>query len=113
MGFFYTNVTVRGPNQVQAVSAVEMPSYRAFVAATVSGLTVIYEEQSDTQDEAIWRRVAKELSEKLNCPAFAVMNHDDDILAYALYRSGTLSDEYNSCPSYLERCDRHTSTTRR
>jgi hypothetical protein len=82
------------------MAAVEALGYRTFVAATVSELTVIYEESSDTQDKAIWYRVAKQLSEKLMFPALAVMNHDDDILAYALYRNGTLLDEYDSCPSY-------------
>jgi hypothetical protein len=103
MGNFYTNVI--GPDQADVVAACEALGYHVFVATTVSGLTVICEEQSDTQDEAIWHRVVKELSGKLGCPALAVMNHDDDILAYALYRNGTFLDEYNSCPDYWEEED--------
>jgi hypothetical protein len=68
-------------------------------------LTIICEEQSDTQDEVVWHRVAKQLSEKLDCPALAVMNHDDDILAYALYRNGALLDDYSSWPDYWEESD--------
>lgn len=105
MGNFYTNVTVRGPDKANVVVAVKTLGYRAFVAATVADLTVICEEQSDTQDRASWLEVAKQLSQKLNCPALAVMNHDDDILSYALYRKGRLLDEYNSCPDYWANAD--------
>jgi hypothetical protein len=100
VGNFYTSVTLRGPDRTTVVSAVKELGYCAFVSATASDLTVACEEQSDTQDEAIWLGVAQQLSQKLNCPALAVMNHDDDILCYALYRSGTPLDEYNSCPDY-------------
>jgi hypothetical protein len=105
VGNFYTNVTLRGPEQARVLVAVKALGYRAFVAATGTELTVICEEQSDTQDNAIWLEVAKRFSEKLNCPALAVMNHDDDILSYALYRNGTLLDEYNSCPDYWGNAD--------
>jgi len=105
MGNFYTNVTVRGLDQACIAAAVETLGYRVFVSPTISGLTVICEEQSDTQDEAAWHLVAKQLSEKLGCPALAVMNHDDDILAYALYRNGALLDDYSSWPDYWDESD--------
>jgi hypothetical protein len=105
VGNLYTNVTLRGPDQARVLVAVKALGYRAFVAATATELTVICEEQSDTQDKAIWLEVAKQLSEKLNCPALAVMNHDEDILSYALYRNGTLLDEYNFCPDYWGNAD--------
>jgi hypothetical protein len=105
VGNFYTNVTVRGIAQEGVVAAVDALGYRAFVSHTTSGLTVVCEEESDAQDELVWRGVAKQLSERLNCEALAVMNHDDDILVYALYRNGKLLDEYNSCPDYWEEED--------
>jgi hypothetical protein len=100
VGFFYTSVTVRGPLQTEVISALESLEYRAFIGPTLSTLTVICEQGSDTQDKAIWHRVAQQVSEKLSCQALAVMNHHDDILTYALYAKGALMDEYNSCPSY-------------
>lgn len=105
MGNFYTSVTVRGPRQEEVFAAIHALSYQAFVADTVSGLTVICEQQSDTQDQTTWHNVAKQVSHQLNCPALAVMNHDDDILMYALYAGGKLLDDYNSCPDYWEEGD--------
>lgn len=116
MGNFYTSVTVRGPRQEEVFAALHALTYQAFVSNTVADLTVICEQQSDTQDQAIWHDVAKQLSHRLNCPALAVMNHDDDILIYALYAGGRLLDDYNSSPDYWgeantpalpSRCDPH------
>lgn len=100
VGSFYTNVTLRGPDGEQVIAAIRELGYRAFVADTINGLTLICEQQSDTQDKGIWHTVASRLSEKLACAALAVMNHDDDFLLYGLYQSGRLVDEYNSCPAY-------------
>jgi hypothetical protein len=105
VGNFYTNLTVRGPDQATVTTAAENLRLRAFVSPTYTGLTVICEKESDTQDSEIWHRVAKTVSQKLNCSALAVLNHDDDILMYALYSSGKLADEYNSYPSYWDETD--------
>lgn len=105
VGSFYTNVTLQGPDEDQVVAAIRELGYRAFVATTINSLTVVCEQQSDTQDKRIWHSVASRLSEKLNCAAFTVMNHDDDILLYSLYRNGQLVDEYNSCPAYWNEAD--------
>lgn len=98
-------MTLRGPDQAGAAGAAQALGLSAFVSPAFSALTVICERESDTQDPAIWHRVAKDLSLKLTCPALAVLNHDDDILMYALYRSGELMDEYNSYPGYWEETD--------
>src|SRR5262249_17129810 len=45
------------------------------------------------------------LSTQLKCHVFVVLNHDDDILWYALYDQGDLVDEYDSSPGYFEMSD--------
>lgn len=100
MGNFYTNLTVVGPSQEQVINAVKALELNAFVSQSFSGLTMVCEEKSDTQDESIWHRVAKQLSQKLICPVMAALIHDDDLFLYALYCQGKLLDDYHSCPSY-------------
>jgi len=100
VGSFYTNLALRGPDRDQIIAAVAGLGYCAFVSRSLSGLTMVCEERSDTRDLGIWRDVAKQLSRWLQCPALAVLNHDDDVLLYSLYRGGHLLDEYNSCPDY-------------
>jgi hypothetical protein len=100
VGSFNTNVTLRDTDADRVTAVLRELGYRAFVANAIDGLTIVCEQQSDTQDKQIWHTVASQLSERLSCDAFAVMNHDDDILLYALYRNGRLVDEYNSCPAY-------------
>jgi hypothetical protein len=43
--------------------------------------------------------MARRLSGEFRCPLLAVLNHDDDILWYQLYRDGELLDEYDSRPN--------------
>lgn len=50
---------------------------------------------------SLFRRSQLGLSERPNCPAWAVLNHDDDILAYELYLGGVLV-EYDSTPDYFD-----------
>lgn len=65
-------------------------------------MTVFYDEKSDNQDDSEFRHVGETVSRDLGAPVFAVLNHDDDILAYWLFEAGNLVDEYNSCPGYFD-----------
>lgn len=105
MGNFYTNVTLRGPDEAAVVEAVKAAGYLAYISPTVSGYTMVCEERSDEQDEDVWNEVPRRLSQELQCPALAVLNHDDDIFSYVLYRNGELLDEYNSLPDYWDDTD--------
>jgi len=100
VGRFYTNVTVRGPEQAQVAEAVRAARYRAWISPTVDGLTVVCESQSESQNLKTWHNVARKLSLVLSCPALAVLNHDDSVLLYALYDSGGLVDQYDSNPDF-------------
>jgi hypothetical protein len=100
VGRFYTNVTVRGPEQAQVAGAVRAARYRAWISPTITGLTVVCESRSESQNLKTWHAVARKLSLVLNCPALAALNHDDSVLLYALYDRGALVDEYDSNPDF-------------
>ncbi len=100
MGGFYTNYTLRGPSQ-RAVAAA-LTGRRAFVSPPRNGCVVAYDETSDDQDQKRIAELAARLSGALACPVLAVLNHDDDILWYQLYRSAKLADEYDSSPGYFD-----------
>ena len=63
---------------------------------------VAFDEESDNQDQRVISSLATDLSRKLRCPVLAVLNHDDDILWYQLYKDGELQDQYDSSPGYFD-----------
>ncbi len=75
---------------------------QAFVFPTVNGFTTFCDSEAETQDPGILHALAREVSLEFRCPVFCVLNHDDDILWYALYENGELMDEYDSYPGYFE-----------
>ncbi len=99
MGGSYTNYTLRGTSQ-RAVAAA-FTGRRAVVTPARDGCVVAFDEASDDQDQARMAKLAARLSGELACPVLVVLNHDDDILWYQLYLSGTLADEYDSSPGYF------------
>lgn len=99
MGNFYVNYTLKGATP-QAV-ATALQGRRAIVAPPAQETVVVFDEESDAQDTDAIATVAATLSERLSCPVLAVLNHDDDILWYELYRNGEKLDDYNSTPTYF------------
>jgi hypothetical protein len=67
----------------------------------VCGFTVVWDEESEAQDTKTLEAVTKRLAGELNCAAWAVLNHDDDVLLYMLFVAGEKLDEYNSFPGYF------------
>ncbi|HEV2328497.1 MAG TPA: hypothetical protein VGY56_06890 [Verrucomicrobiae bacterium] len=100
MGNFYTNYTLRGPSQQSVANA--LAGRPAIVTREQDGCVVVFDQESDKQDEEIIAELASRLSGQFQCPLLAVLNHDDDMLWYQLYLSGELVDEYNSTPAYFE-----------
>jgi hypothetical protein len=100
MGNFYTNFTLRGPKPAAVAKA--LAGRNAFVTPEQDGCVVVFDEQSDEQDQDTITELASRLSETFRCPVLAVLNHDDDIFWYQLYENGELSDEYDSSPGYFE-----------
>ena len=99
MGCFYVNYTLRGPNQ-DAVAA-ELAGRAAIVSPEQERCVVVYDEESESQDDELIRELASRLSGRFQCPLLAVLNHDDDILKYWLFLNGELMDEYDSTPGYF------------
>lgn len=108
MGNFYVNYTLSGPGQ-QAVAAV-LAGRPAIVTPAQEGCLVVFDEESDGQNDEIIAELATRLSGRLKCPLLAVMNHDDGILWFQLYLNGELVDEYTSAPGYFETEDEDAAT---
>jgi hypothetical protein len=101
MGAFYTSHTVFGVDHDRIVEA--MKGRKAALSQTVNGVTVVWDAESESQDDKVIKAAAQHLSSTLAAPVLAVLNHDSDILMYWLYSAqGELVDEYNSCPGYFE-----------
>ncbi len=101
MGSFYTNIVVAGASPRAVADLLSELRRVAVVSPSVNSRTIVYDQECDTQNVIALSSLAARLSERLNCPACAVLNHDDDIPAYELYVGGGLVDEYDSTPDYF------------
>lgn len=99
MGNFYVNYTVRCGDQ-RAVAAI-LAARNSIVTPAQNGCVVVFDEESEEQNAEVIAELASRLSERLQCPLLAVLNHDDDILEYQLFLKGDLLDEYDSTPGYF------------
>jgi hypothetical protein len=100
MGSFYTNITLRS-HQARIIELLEREDRTAYVTPTTNGCTVVYDKECEEQDTDVLQELAALLSRELQCVAFAVLNHDDDVLAYWLYENGAPTDQYDSTPDYF------------
>ena len=100
MGNFYVNYTLRGVTQDAVAKA--LAGRTCIVTPSANDTVVAFDEESDNQDQEAIASLATELSQKLRCPVLAVLNHDDDIHWYQLYKDGKLQDEYDSSPGYFD-----------
>jgi hypothetical protein len=105
MGSFYTNITLRGPDQAQVRNALH--GRRCYISKTENSYTVIFDEASDQQNIPEMIELSQALSSKFDCTALALLVHDDSVLVYFLCKNGTLVDQYDSSPAYF---DQNTST---
>ena len=99
MGNFYANIVVGDGDAERVVDSLGTLERRAYVARAGRHL-IVFDEQCDTQDLEALEALADALSR--HGPAFAVCNHDDDVLWYALATDGKTIDRYNSMPSYFD-----------
>ena len=102
MGAFYTNVTVRHADVDAVIAVLEKLRRDAFVAPARNGAIVVFDAQIESQGARDIDRLAGPISASLGCAALIAVNHDDDLLYYALLEHGRLIDEYNSRPGYFD-----------
>lgn len=102
MGNFYVNFTTRGVTREVIVKYLAVAKRTAYVGPTVAGTTVFFDEKSDCQDDAEIKAFGKRTSKNIGAPVLAVLNHDDDLLCYWLFKDGKVIDQYNSCPAYFD-----------
>ena len=102
MGNFYVNVTLKGPDRLDIAEHLQQMGCNAYLLPAVDSVTTLCEEQCDHQNGAVVSQISRELSERLQCPALTVLNHDDDVLAYVLYDKGERRHAYNSAPWFFD-----------
>lgn len=100
MGNFYTSYTVRGPSQASV--AAFLAGRSAIVTPVEASCVVVFDEESEEQNQEVIAELASRLSREFGCPVLAVVNHDDDILWYQLHLNGERADEYDSSPGYFD-----------
>jgi hypothetical protein len=102
MGAFYTNITVRHADVDAVIAVLERLGRDAFVTPAHNGAVVVFDAHIESQDAKDIDRLASPISKGLGCVALLALNHDDDLLYYALFEGGRLIDEYNSRPGYFD-----------
>lgn len=101
MGAFYANIALQTTDQPGVIQLLGDLSLSAYVLPPTKGFTIVCEERCDTQDTAFMSSLAEQLSLHFDCAALAVVNHDDGLLWYVLYASGSRLDVYDSAPDYF------------
>jgi hypothetical protein len=102
MGAFFTNCNVRTTDTKKCAKALESSSgLRALMTDSMNGWVTVYDEESESQDIEILRRLAKKLSAELKSAAIGVLVHDSDIFQYLIYENGELVDQFDSKPDYF------------
>ncbi len=102
MGAFFTNCSVRTTDTAKCARILKSSiSLRSLVTDSKNGWITVYDEESESQDINILRRLAKRLSEELKTVAIGILVHDSDIFQYLIYEKGELVDQFDSKPDYF------------
>lgn len=101
LGNFYTNYTVRSDDPQNLAAAFKKKQRAAHITPASAGWVVVFERDSEQNPDEIVK-VGSLLSKTAAGTVLAVMNHDDDVLAYWLFEGGELRDRYDSNPRYFD-----------
>lgn len=102
MGNFYVNFSVKTTNQEHVVNVLRQANRVAVVTPYQDEYIVVYDQEAESQDAQVIVDLGSLLSQRLELPVLAVLNHDDDVLCYWLFEKGELLDYYNSKPDYFD-----------
>jgi hypothetical protein len=102
MGAFFTNCNVRTTDTAKCARLLKSSSgLRAILTDSKNGWITVYDEESESQDLNILRRLAKKLSAQLKTAAIGILVHDSDVFQYLIYENGELVDQFDSKPDYF------------
>ena len=96
MGNWYTNVCLKGADQVTVVATLDELGRRAYVTPDMGGWIIVYDQESDKFDLNELESLAFTLSTRLHCTALASFNADDDVLWLGIFENGKLATRYAS-----------------
>ncbi|MDA0842088.1 MAG: hypothetical protein O3B01_32090 [Planctomycetota bacterium] len=96
MGSFYTNFEIVRGDSTEVLRVAKELGRSAFVISGKNGDTLLFDADCDEQDVVEIERLGRELSDRLQLPVVASLNHDDDHLLLWLFHSGRVS-RYESC----------------
>lgn len=95
LGNFYSNITLSTDQRDKVVQFLNKKKTTAYVHAE-EGFVCVFPKS----DEVLFP-LAEKLSSQFKCLSLAVMNHDDSMLLYQLFRDGEFVDDYNSFPGHF------------
>jgi hypothetical protein len=93
VGNFYTSITLRGASADRVVQVMTDLGRDAYVFSD-DRTVVVYDRESEEQDTEVLAALAERLATETSCVAFAVLDHDDDVLWFQLYDRDELVAEY-------------------
>ena len=99
MGNFYTNISVKTADADRLAEILRGQQCDAYLLPA-EAWTVVFDRASDEMLMPLEPLTAL-ISRELAGTALAVLDHDDDVLMYLLYRDGEKLDEYSSRPGYF------------
>ncbi|MCD4750669.1 MAG: hypothetical protein K8R59_14960 [Thermoanaerobaculales bacterium] len=102
MGVFYTNFSLQDVSADDVVRFLRDEGKVGVICPERNGWVAISLEETEGQHPLLVELAAKSFSQAFGCVVFAVLNHDDDVLAYWLANKGEVSDRYVSHPGLLE-----------
>jgi hypothetical protein len=96
MGNWYKNVSLKDVRPADVLSQLNDFGRVAVVTPSIEGWVVVFDQECEKFDLDTLESLALTLSTRLRCSAVACFNADDDVLWFAVYKSGERTSRYAS-----------------